>query len=864
MNDPDGPQFFGEWLKRRRQSLDLTQVELAGRAGCSVFALRKIEAGERRPSKDLAGLLAAALKIPADEQAAFVRAARGDLAGYRLPDPASPAHLSAGSPAPRIASPLHNWPPRPTPLVGRENELASLGRLLRDPLCRLLTLIGPGGIGKTRLAVEVAEQEQALFADGIWFAPFAPVVSPTALIAAIADALELVLRGQVTPQEQLLNHLASQQALLVLDNLEHLLAAAPLLVEILARAPRVKLLATSRERLNLHSEWVFVTEGLPTPPPDQLERAREYDAIRLFEQSARRTNADYYLADDDIPAVVQVCEMVDGMPLGIELAAAWTPLLNCQEIAQELARGLDFLSSTLRDLPERQRSLRAVFDHSWRLLTGDERAVLARLAIFRGGFERDAAETVAGASLPILLTLTSKSLIRRSERSRCDLHEVVRQYAFAHLSQSPERVETCDRHSRFYLARLNGLEPALHSSAQRQIVRSLLDEIDNLRLAWGWAITRDMFDAVAPAIRAFGCLFELSGWLDEGVKLLETAIRAVGDAIEDPLRRRVVGEALAQQALLLMRQGHFAASLARAGESLAVLRPLGDTGALVRPLIFRSIILHMAGDLDESQAAGEEALAHGRLAGDHWGEAYADFLLGHVARLRGDFRGGYERMRRSVSLWRPFGDPHSLALALNFFGTAAIGVGEYAEAEACLQESLRLCQEVGDRWGLGTALRFLGVAALAQGDAVEAQGLLRQSLDAHRGVVTGWDIVRSQIYLADATRAAGDLEAARRIAQEALAEVQTVHADAMALEALAVLAALHPPDAAEQAAGIVAFVLQHPACLFETRQRAACLWEALAARLPVEGLAAAQAWAGERSLESVIAAAMQHPLPASG
>jgi tetratricopeptide (TPR) repeat protein len=313
-----------------------------------------------------------------------------------------------------------------------------------------------------------------------------------------------------------------------------------------------------------------------------------------------------------------------------------------------------------------------------------------------------------------------------------------------------------------------------------------------------------------------------------------------------------------------MRQGYFAASLAHAGESLTVLCPLNDTSTLVRPLLFRSIILHMAGDLDESQAAGEEALIYSRLAGDHWGEAYADFLLGHVTRLRGDIQEGYERMRRSVSNWRPFGDPHSLALALNFFSTAAIRVGRYAEAEACLQESFRLCQEMGDRWGMGTALRFLGAAALAQGDAQQAQTLLRRSLETHRGIVTGWDIACSKIYLADATRVAGDGEEAQRLLHDALKEAQAAHTDAMALEALAALAELYRPDAAEQSASLVAFVLQHPSSLFETRQRAGCLWETLAAGLSPEQRAVARAWAAGRSLEAVLAVAMQYPFPDNG
>ncbi len=750
MRGDESPHFFGEWLKRRRQSMDLTQAELAERAGCSVFALRKIETGERRPSKQLAGLLGSALQLPSDQIDAFVAAARGETGCDRLHPPGR--KQPAEPPAQHIASALHNWPPRLTPWVGRESELASLGRLLADPLCRLLTLIGPGGIGKTRLAVEVATQEQARFTDGVWFVPLAPVASGGAIVPAIADALELAFRGQVDPQVQLLSHLANKKALLVLDNVEHLLVSIGLFVDILAHAPGVKLLVTSRERLNLHSEYVFVTQGLPTPPIDHLHRAYEYDAIVLFEQSARRAGGDLSLQGEELAAAAQVCRLVEGMPLGIELAAAWTPLLRCREIAAEIQHGLDFLSTSLRDLPERQRSLRAVFDHSWRLLTLEERSALSRLAVFQGGFDRSAADEVAGANLVTLLALASKSLIRRRESGRYDLHEVVRQYALAHLMDDET---TRSRHSRYYLALLDGREPDLRSSAQRQTLRSLLDEIDNLRAAWDWAVAQTVFDALAPAVRGFGCLFELSGWLEEGVKVMETAILAVGDGSEDRARGRLKGEMLAQQALLLMRQGRFMQALERAGESLNLLRPLADPNPLVRPLLVCSIILHMVGALDESQTAGEEALACAHVTGDHWGEAFADFIIGYVTHLRGDHRTGYERMRGGLSAWQGAGDPHSIAMGLNFLSPVAIQLGRYAEAEAFLQESLALCHEMGDRWGMGTALRFLGLTALAQGDAERARDRLCESLEVHRGFVTGWDIARSLIYLGQAVLALG-------------------------------------------------------------------------------------------------------------
>ncbi len=775
----DSPLFFGDWLKRRRQSLDLTQAELAEAAGCSVFALRKIEAGERRPSKQLAGLLADALRVPSEQTAAFVTAARGESGLERLGLPGQTAAETAPPPAPR----LRNWPPCPTPLVGREQELASLARLLADPLCRLLTLIGPGGIGKTRLAVEAGARAAAAFADGVCFIPLAPVATPAAVIPALAEALALPLRGQVEPRRQLLDYLAGKQALLVVDNLEHLLAAVGLLADILAHAPRVKLIATSRERLNLQSEYVFVTQGLPVPPPDRLHRAHDYDAIRLFDQAARRAGAELALAGEELAAAAQVCRTVEGMPLGIELAAAWTPLLSCQEIAAEIQRGLDFLATGLRDLPERQRSLRAVFDHSWRLLDDEERAVLARLSIFQGGFERRAAQEVAGADLPVLLALASKSLIRRAESGRYDLHEVVRQYAFSHLSRTPEHAETCDRHSRFYLALLRDQDAALRGQGPAR--RSLTDESDNLRAAWDWAVQRSLFPALAPALRGFAYLFELSGWLDEGVARLEAVIQAGRVAMDDPAGRRMLGEALGQQALLLFRRGDFSQALACAGASLELLRPFADPNLLTHPLFFQGVILFLDGEFDAAQASLEEALVCARAAGDDWCAAYADFNLGYLTHLRGDHQAGYDRMVAVLTPWRAVGDPRSISLALNHLSPAAVQLGRYQEAEAFLQEGMGLCQEMGDRWGVGTALRYLGLAALAQGDAARAQALLRQSLDVHQGFVAGWDIARTLLYLAEAARALGEMDAARAHCAEALAVAEASNLPSLAEEARA-------------------------------------------------------------------------------
>ncbi|PKO20431.1 MAG: SARP family transcriptional regulator, partial [Chloroflexi bacterium HGW-Chloroflexi-1] len=328
---------------------------------------------------------------------------------------------------------LANLPPSPTPFVGREEELAELADYLANPDCRLLTLVGPGGIGKTRLVLQVAADQTGAFVHGIHFVPLASVSSTELIVSAIAEALDLPFDSHQDPKEQLLNYLHEKEMLLVLDNLEHLLpisissacgkgeGGAELLAEILRRAPGVVLLVTSRERLNLREEWVYTVEGLTYPEGEAVGRPalsvaegpETYSAVNLFQQRARRAYQHFSLSEIERPHVVRICQLVEGMPLGVELAAAWVAVHSCEEIAQEIERNLDILTTRLRNVPARQWSVRATFEHSWQLLSETEKDIFARLSVFRGGFRREAAAVVTGASLSTLSSLLDKSLIRR-------------------------------------------------------------------------------------------------------------------------------------------------------------------------------------------------------------------------------------------------------------------------------------------------------------------------------------------------------------------------------------------------------------------------------------------------------------------
>jgi predicted ATPase/transcriptional regulator with XRE-family HTH domain len=930
---------FGSWLRWRRRSLDLTQEDLAQQLGYSVASLRKIEGGERRASRQVAERLAAYLEIPPAEQAAFIVAARGDpdaplaQGGHALSIalPAAPiAGLGSGADglsAPRIALPLP-----PTPFVGRAKELAQLAEQLAEEHCRLLTITGPGGCGKTRLALQATTGQIGRFADGICFVDMAPLASAELLAPAILAALDLPVYGG-EPERQLMNHLCGRQMLLVLDNFEHLLAAAGLLPHLLRVAPRLKLLVTSRERLNLQEEYLAPLAGLELPPAigEQVALAdgradaaardgslvlEDYDATLLFLHSVRRLRPDYRPGPQDVLPIVAVCRLVGGWPLGIELAAAWARLMPIEEIAEQLARCLDLLSTTLRDLPERHRSMRAALDQSWRLLASRRQSILGQLAVFCGGFTQEAAEAVAQASLADLSALVDASWLQVETPGRYALHELVRQYCGEKADQEvPGDHRVRDRHAAFYAGLPQRLGAA--SYPRLDLLNQIAPEMGNLLAACQWAIDQGDVETARPLLQSLYTLAGRLGWYQAAAPIFETALQKLKEeaagADLDASRRGALAGQVARlffyQANCLAQVGHTAQAQAVAEQCLALLRELVADDPPEEVYAWTQLALWRArqsqGDYALAAQACRELLDSWRVTGAgppqvepqilrlYW-QASALYGLGSSVMWLGNYPEGLRLVEQSLGGFERIGAQADQALALLKLGLGLHWSGHYEQAENRLKDSLRISRAFGDRIGIGSALGALAHPEIHNKNYVQARDHLRESLAIGQETGNQAILVQSLVGLgfialdlgrpAEAQRLFEEslssfdrfgtprpLEYARTLlglARVALARSDTVGAQDYLRQMLStagcpgfgVAAAIagmaevyRRAGQRDDAAELATFVVQLPATMQEDRERAAQMLRTLAAELSPAAFARAQARGRQRSLEEVVA-----------
>lgn len=640
-------------------------------------------------------------------------------------------------------------PPPSTAVIGRDLELAQIAQRLSDPTCRLLTVIGAGGIGKTQLALRAAADHAAEFPDGVAWVPLVAAGSGEEMLTAIAAGLGLTPVAPHGPRTQVLDYLREKRLLLLLDNLEHLREAPALIHAILAAAPRVVVLATARERLNVQAEWLLDVRGLSYPlatheasvgVPDRAHLER-YAAIQLFAHRATRVQPEWTLCEATLPAVIRICQLVHGMPLGIELAAAWVRTTPCLEIADEVARNLDFLATTLWDVPARHRSLRAVFDYSWGLLAQEERAILAQLAVLRGGFDSAAARAVAHADRRQLATLIDTSLLQRDAGGRCILHEAVRQFAAERLATEwPDRAEaTQGRQSAYYLDSVHTREEALRGRAVQQTLAELRADLDNIRQAWQWAAAHGQITALDRATGGLALVYELSGLLEEGATVFGAAAARVrglvtAHATPDRTGQRALSALLVADARFLTHQAQFTRAMEVIGEALALAR-----AAQTRDL--EAVAAHQAGQTLARQAHYgaartelEHALTLARSMGLPGVEADSLFGLGETALWQGDFALAWRYHQHALELYRTLGTPRGEGAALNQLGLVALLQGDYDAAEAYETQALGCYRAVGSPMDEGFVLLCLGQIALARTKDRVAETFYDQALRLYRTI----------------------------------------------------------------------------------------------------------------------------------
>ena len=826
---------FGTWIKRRRKALDLTQPELAERVGCSVSLIFKIESDERRPSRQIAELLAKHLEIPPDQRELFLKVARQERAVDGL-ESVSPR--SAPAPFSQAAQP--SLPVSLTPLIGREPELRIIIQQLQDPACRLLTLSGPGGVGKTRLALEVAHRLQTTFAEGAYFVSLAGTSASEFIVPAIANAIGLSLSGTAEPNAQLIHFLSDKEVLLVLDNLEHLLDGIELLDQLLQGVSGLKLLTTCREPLNLRTEWVFQVQGLPIPSGMDAENVASNSAAALFMERARQVRLNFLAGPEDLAAIAQICHLVEGLPLGLELAATWVNTLTCREIAVEIERNLNFLSTNRRDIPERHRSLQAVFEYSWNLLSAEEQAVMKTVSLFRSGFQREAAEQVAAATLPLLSSLIAKSFLRRSESGRYSQHELVRQYAAMRLHEDPHTESSArDRHARYYLALWASSENGLKSSKQRQVMQSLIVEIDNFRAAWDWAVTQRQFELLGSCLRALLLVYDLRGWYAEGIERLESMVQHLLLSAADLQYQypEMLGLASALRGWFHFRRGQLQKARECFEQSLNIVRSVNLPVLLAEVLSLFGPVMTSMGETEKALQYVSEGLEAARASGDLWHIAHALMMQGGILAGSGSNEEAYASSKEALEYFRALGDNRLIIVTLNTLGFAAKQSSRLFEARTFLEESLTLVNPAEDAWSAGTAYGNLGIVELAQGNVSVAKTLLQKSISLFTDLDMKADVAVYQTYLGEAFAAQGAINDAEEYLRDAIRIAREAQALPTLLAALIRLAQLYADRGdVSRAYGWAVQVAKHPASWQESKRRAKELREELQVKLPPQQL----------------------------
>jgi len=722
-----------------------------------------------------------------------------DMGEHALKDLTRPEHVYQLNPPgltnsfPALASldaVPNNLPQQLTDFVGRDTELQEAEKLLDQT--RLLTILAPGGTGKTRLAIQAAADATSEYPDGAFFISLAEVRQTGDILQTIAESIGIAFSSDEEPLSQLLKYLANKQQLLVFDNFEHVVDSASLISEILRATTEVTVIVTSRTKLSLNGETVLALGGLETTWGTPEEALRT-SGVRLFLDAAKRADPSFALDSDNLDSLAKILTLTGGMPLAILLAAAWVDVLPIDEIASEIAKSLDFLETQMGDVPDRHRSVRAVFDYSWDLLSPTERDVFAALSVFRGGFSRDAADNVAGASIRDLATLVSKSLITaNAAKDRYTVHELLRQYAEAALQEDQERFrEVQSRHCEFYADYLERVFGDLLSARQAEALGEVEADLENTRSAWRYALEARDADLGRKVIMPMMMLYEIRGWYPAGVALFGEGISAFGTH-SDTAHERVLG------AIATAFQCYFLALLGQPDPEAAVgatniLRESDDQIAFWVSMQGLAITMAYAGRPGEMVMATDEMIENGAAQGNLFLEAAGKNWRSLAARLSGDIDTARKLLAEALVVYEERQEHYYMTWNLWLRAWIATTDAQPSEAIALLTRQVESCRFIGYRRGLMVGLEGLAQAHEAAGNLEAAEHAYIESIATAEamGIVSGvltmmTKTARLQALAGRTTEAIEQLAsviAEPMSAQQAMAD--TMSASQMATDALA-------------------------------------------------------------------------------
>jgi predicted ATPase/DNA-binding CsgD family transcriptional regulator len=636
----------------------------------------------------------------------------------------------------------HNLPWQTTLFVGRHQEMSDLERLLSDPNIRLITILGAGGMGKTRLALELAHAHLAHFADGVYLVSLAPMSVGEQIVSAIAEVIKFRFYGGSDEKVQLLSFLADKRMLLVLDSFEHLVDGSGWISDLLQSAPGITVLATSREKLTLGCETVYAIGGMEYPAIDTPEDPRQCSAIELFIRSAERARPDFELSDDAVHHAARICRLVEGMPLGILLAAAWVDALSLEEIADEISEGLDLLQVDLHDMPAYQRSVRATFDRSWHRLSAAEQDAFMRLAVFRGGGSRAAVQAVTGASLSLLQALMNKSLLWRVPEGRYSTHELLRQYAHEKLEIAGEIAAARDAHSHYYLEFLTEREMDLKGRRQLAALDEIERDFENVRASWQRAVGQKSYNGIGQAAESLLWFSMMRCRYQDGKALLRHAVDDLAPGLgQDP--HAVWGQVMARWAWMSTWSISGAPTVdlyemrAHANQCLGIAEQSDNPVEQAFCLGLLGLLSFNAGDFTTALSLFKASLDLYRNANNAFHHARMQMMMAHtLKKMRQPYERALHYAHLSLDLRREIGDLFGCAESLELLGHILIvgpnrtreGSPEFSEAKRYFDGAAAIAREIGNVWTIITGNVGLACLALNVGDVEKARLLGEEGL----------------------------------------------------------------------------------------------------------------------------------------